>query len=207
MGKRLTENQKEQIKKLRTKGWSLPEIQKDTGVGYGTVYRYIKDVQIDANYFSSWLGKRSGSIKRKIELEQIAKNQAEQVISTLSVKEKMIFLSTLYWGEGSKLDFGLSNTDPELIRVFVKGLQEVFGIQSSRFRISIRIYEDLNKEECLEFWQNITGMPRSNFVSVNILRGKKAGKLKYGMCRVRISKGGDLLKYLKAIQRRVSQIF
>jgi restriction system protein len=45
------------------------------------------------------------------------------------------------------------------------------------------------------------------FVNVNVLRGKKKGKLKYGMCRVRILKGGDMLKYMRALNNRIVNIF
>ncbi len=93
------------------------------------------------------------------------------------VSEKLLFLSALYWAEGSKKDFGLSNTDPELIKIFVEGLRKVFKIDNKRFRISIRIYEDLDSEKSLAFWSKITGVAKKDFVSVNTLRGKKNGKL------------------------------
>lgn len=67
------------------------------------------------------------------------------------------------------------------------------------FRISIRIYEDLDKEKCIIYWLSITGLRREQLISVNVLQGKKIGKLEYGMCRVRVKKGGNLLKKIKAI--------
>lgn len=33
-----------------------------------------------------------------------------------------------------------------------------------------------------------------------ILKGKKKGKLEYGMCRIRVTKGGYLLKLLHALE-------
>jgi len=45
------------------------------------------------------------------------------------------------------------------------------------------------------------------FVSVNVLDGKKNGKLIYGMCRIRITKGADVLKYIKALKNRVVSLF
>jgi len=115
----------------------------------------------------------------------------------------LLFLSALYWAEGSKKDFGLSNTDPGLIRVFVNCLRDLLRIDSKRFRVSIRLYEDLDKDKSLIFWSNVTGIPKENFIGFNILPGKKKGKLEYGMCRVRISKGGDLLKKINAINKVV----
>ncbi len=151
--------------------------------------------------------KRGGSKKRKELKVQQSLLEANNTISDLSFKEKMIFISALYWGEGSKGDFGLSNTDPALIKVFVSGLRNVFHIPDDRLRISIRIYEDLDRDECLQFWSEIVNIPKENFVNVNILPGKKMGKLKYGMCRVRVAKGEELLKKMKALYEVVASRF
>ncbi|MBU6431339.1 hypothetical protein KGQ29_03120 [Patescibacteria group bacterium] len=116
-------------------------------------------------------------------------------------------MSALYWSEGNKKDFNLINSDPDLIKVFVKGLRGLFGVSPDRFRISIRIYEDLDKVKCLNFWSRITKVPVQKFVSVNVLKGKKKGKLDNGMCRVRVEKAGSLLKYMLAIRDEVIRNF
>ena len=102
--------------------------------------------------------------------------------------------------------FGLSNTDPNLIRVFVNCLEDVFKVDKTRLRISARTYEDLDKEKCLDFWSQITGVRKDNFVSVNILAGKKKGKLEHGMCRVRVLKGGDILKKIVAVNKVIADL-
>ncbi|VVA44229.1 conserved hypothetical protein [Candidatus Roizmanbacteria bacterium] len=196
-----------QIKLLRQKGYSLPEIKKVVNVGHGSVFRYIQGVEILPEYRKIWHSKRGGSFKRMKLAEKKAEEKADEYIVRLSEKEKLIFLSALYWGEGSKGDFGLTNSDPDLIKVFVLGLKEVFKIRTDRLRISIRIYRDLDKDKCLKFWSKITEVPVSKFVSVNVLDGKKNGKLLYGMCRVRVTKGADVLKYIRALKNRVVGLF
>ena len=207
MSKLLSKETIKKIKLLRQKGYSLPEIKKAVKSSHGSVFRHIKGVKILPKYWKEWHGKQGGSIKRMRIKEKLAKEKAEKTIVSLSDKEKMIFLTALYWGEGNKSDFNLMNTDSDLIRVFIKGLQEIFNISKNRLRISIRIYEDLDKQKCLEYWSKITGVPAEKFVSVNILKGNKKGKLPYGMCRLRILKGGDMLKYIKAIKNKVVSLF
>lgn len=207
MTKRIPEEIINQIKSLREKGLSLPEIKKKIPIGQATIYRYVKDVTILPQYEKAWRNKRASSRKRKRLAEIKALKKAKKLIKSLSKKEKSIFLATLYWGEGTKNDFGLSNTDPHLIQIFVKGLQEVFGIPKDRLRISIRLYEDIDKELSLQFWSEITGVPSDKFVSINVLKGKKHGKLPYGMCRVRVQKGGDMLKYVMALKERIITLF
>lgn len=191
------------IKVLRSQGYSLPEISKAVLVPKTTVFRYIQNVEILPEFLAIWAGKRGGSTKKRALKEKRSFEEGKELVGRLSYKEKVLFLSALYWAEGSKGDFGLSNTDPHLIKVFVEGLREVFGVTDERFRISIRVYEDLDKEKCLTFWSEIVGVPKEKFVSVNILPGKKKGKLLYGMCRVRVTKGGDLLKKLIGINKAV----
>jgi len=208
MGKKRISNKLiEKIKSLRNQGYSLPEISKTTGVAKTTVFRYIKDVEILPENINNWMGKRGGSKKRKLVREQKAFEEASKIFDKLSYREKLLFLSALYWGEGSKKDFGLSNTDPGLIKVFVTGLREVFNIDENRLRISVRIYEDLDRKKCLSFWSKIVGIPEEKFINVNVLSGRKKGKLEYGMCRVRVAKGGDVLKKINGINKVVKNLF
>ncbi len=193
----------EKIKLLRTQGYSLPEISDAVQIPKSTVFCYIKGVEILPEYIDQWMGKRGGSKKIKILKEQNALKEGKKLVGKLTNKEKMLFISALYWGEGSKGDFGLSNTDPRLIRLFVECLRGVFEIKNERLRVSVRIYEDLDREKCLLFWSEIVGIPKEEFVNVNVLSGKKKGKLEYGMCRVRVTKGADLLKKITGINKAV----
>lgn len=195
------------IKLLRQRGYSLPEIKKEVKVGHGSVFRYIQGVKILPKYQKIWHFKRGGSLKRmKLNMEK-ADAKAKKTVKKLSNKEKTIFLSALYWGEGNKKDFILINSDPVLIRIFVKGLTDIFKVKKDDLKITIRIFEDLDKNECLKYWSLITEVPSNKFLNTDILKGKKVGKLNYGMCRVRVKKGGNLLKYILALKERVSELF
>ena len=186
---------------LRSQGFSIPEISKEVVIPKTTVLRYIKHVEILPEFLTQWAGKRGGSKKKKLLEQQKALDEGEKIVGSLSSKEKMLFLSALYWAEGSKGDFGLSNTDPDLIKIFVTGLRDVFQVSDDRLRVSVRIYEDLDREKCLSFWSQIVGIPKEHFVNVNVLVGKKKGKLPYGMCRVRVTKGASLLKQIMGINK------
>ena len=193
------------IQRLRRKGYSLPEIQKEVHVGYGTVYRYIQGVKISLLYKKTWFGKRGGSIKRKKLAEIYAQTRAEKLIPSMTKNEILMFFSALYWSEGSKADFNVINSDPILIAVIVKTLLKILEIDRSRIRLSIRIHEDVNESDALSYWSKLTEIPIENFSATEVLKGKKRGKLLHGMCRVRVRKGADLLKYMKAVYKRVAE--
>ena len=203
MVKRIAIAEINRIQVLRSKGYSLPEIKKVTSISYGSIFRYIRGIKINPEFDTLWRGKRGGSTKRKLIAEKKALEKANQIGLSLTEKEKILILAALYWGEGSKKDFGLSNSDPELIRVFVDGLVNALHISLDRIRVSVRIYEDLDRDACLAFWSSITNKSAKE-MHIDILHGRKTGKLPYGMCRVRLLKGGNELKYLKAVYKIIS---
>ena len=205
--RRLTSSKIQEIKDLRSRGHSLPEINKALSIPKTTIFRYVKDVKILPEFLIEWSIKRGGSRKRKLLKEAKASEEGKILVRDLSNKEKLLFLSALYWGEGSKKDFGLSNTDPMLIKIFVTGLREVFGVTDEQLRISIRLYEDLDKDRSLSFWSQVVNIPKDKFIGVNVLVGKKKGKLEHGMCRVRVLKGGDILKKVNGINKAVIEAF
>lgn len=193
----------QEIIQLRQKGYSVPEISNLVPVSKTTVLRYVNGVEILPEYLKNWAGKRGGSRKRKSFKEAQALEAGKIFVKQLSEREKLLFLTALYWAEGSKKDFSLSNTDPRLIKVFISGIRDCLGIDNSRIRISMRLYEDLDPETCLTFWSSITEIPKEDFVNIEVLAGKKKGKLKYGMCRVRVLKGGDILKKIMGINKAI----
>lgn len=197
-GVKLEQKVIEEIISLRQKGHTISEIKKFTGKGNAIVSKYIKGVEIFPEYIKLWEIKQRGSKETSEKDWAEAKKLAPSLIKNIRNKEKILILSSLYWGEGSKNDFGLSNTDPDLIKVFIDGLKEL-GITKDRLRITIRLYEDINQKKAISYWAKIIGIPKKQILNVNILKGKKRGKLKYGMCRVRITKGGKCLKLVKSI--------
>jgi hypothetical protein len=194
------------IKSLRTRGFSIPEISKELSISKSTTFKHIKGVLVAPEYRQRLLDRRNAS---KISSERnwnIAKEKAELTIKTLSDKEMMLVGASLYWAEGAKKDFSFSNTDPEMIRTFLAILRKVFGIKNEDLKISLRLYEDLNKTQSLIFWSKTTGVKLDKSTSINILHGSKNGKLLYGMCRIRVRKGGKLLKEIFSIINRVSKL-
>ncbi|MHB1316669.1 MAG: hypothetical protein ACYCZW_02310 [Minisyncoccota bacterium] len=94
------------------------------------------------------------------------------------------------------------NGDPILIRVFITCLREL-GVTNRELKISLRLFEEINVDDAIKFWLETLNLPKNSITKINIIRGNKKGKLKYGMCRVRVEKGGE---YFKIIMSMVSLI-
>lgn len=195
------------IKDLRIKGHSLPEICRETKLGYGTVFRYLRETPIDCEYIPLWRQRQGGSRRRmSLEIEK-TKSWSDKIFTSLSYKEKLVFISALYWAEGAKASLDFMNSDSKMISIFMKGMKELFDLPLTRFRVSIRIFEDLNLDHCLDFWSNITEVPISAFAGVEVKNGHKDGKLQYGMCRIRVTKGSFILKQLRASWNVIAGLF
>lgn len=207
MGTTISKENIAKIKTLRAQGCSLPEIHRKLKVGYGTVSKYIKDVNILPQYKDIWQHKRKGSVARMLKNIKIANQKAQKNITGLTEKEKLLFISALYWAEGGKKDFNFTNSDPEMVRIFISGLVDILKIRKSDIRVSVRVYQDLDRELCLNFWSNITGISIHDFAGTDTLKGKKLGKLQFGICRIRIKKGGNMLKYLLAVSKQAGKFF
>jgi AraC-like DNA-binding protein len=193
------------LQEARSKGKSIPELSQMFNISKSTVLRYVKNTEIKPEYIREWRLRRKGSLHRKIKFEKIAKTKAISTIKNIDTKDSLLIFASLYWAEGNKKDFCLTNSDPKMISLFVKILISILEINPSRIRASIRIYEDMNESMCRIFWEEIL----SNDIKISkvtILKGKKEGKLVYGMCRIRVIKAHELLKYTVAIRDRISEL-
>ena len=201
---RISDGKIKKILDLREKGYSINEISQKSGVSKTTVFRYAHSVNILPRFKKRWLERRNASKIISDRQWRSALEKSENLIKSLEDRDLILIGLSLYWAEGAKKDFRLSNTDPSMIKTFIYILRKVFYVEDSRLTVSLRVYEDLNKETCLKFWSKITGIRLDKNTSVEILKGRKEGKLQYGICRVRVKKGGELLKEITSFIRRVN---
>lgn len=195
-----------QIKKLRRQGHSIPEISRLCHISRSTALRYARDIKILPQFKQRWLDRRNAGKILSERDWQHATTKYQKLIHNLSIKEKLLIGAALYWAEGSKKDFNLINSDPTMITTFINILKTAFSVPSEKIKISIRIYEDMDTGTCLYYWSKITRIKLGKETSINILKGRKNGKLQYGMCRVRVARGGLLLKELFSIIKRISSL-
>ena len=100
----------------------------------------------------------------------------------------------LYWGEGNKKNINsvkLGNTDPGMIRIFIKFLMELMGVKINKLRFGLQIFSDLRKSVVLDFWLNSLqkfGIVREQFYKVTVTPARSIGtyreKSQYGVLTV-----------------------
>ena len=196
MGKTpLSKEEIDEIMRLRKNGHSISEIRKIVPRGKASIFKYMKNVEVVSPYKEILKAKQGGSKYRSSYFWNAAKLKANRLISDLTVLDKVLILTCLYWGEGNKNELSLINGDPCLVKVFVAGLLEI-GVKKSDLKVTLRLYDDLSKHESIRYWANVLEIEKSSITNVNVMKGKKNGKLKYGMCRVRVCKSQEYFKLI-----------
>ena len=186
--RRLSDERHKQRVTLRMSGKSIPEISKETGVAKTTVLRHIKGVQVPHKFQTILREKQGGSKDRAKALRVNITAETEKLVGSISNRDYLFLLVGLYWGEGTKMDFSVINSDPLLIQTFIHCLKTL-NIANDRLAISLRVHRGISIPEAKRFWARTTGLPKQIIERVEIIDGKKKGKLPHGMCRVRVRSG------------------
>lgn len=98
----------------------------------------------------------------------------------------------IFWGEGSKSpevsSLRIANTDPDLIRTFLKFLTDLFGLDKKRFSYSIICFNDTDPEVCRNYWSEQLKISPDRFGKITIIpkqgKGTYKRKSQFGVCIV-----------------------
>jgi len=104
----------------------------------------------------------------------------------------------LYWAEGARHrnTVRFVNSDPEMVRFFVRFLRECFDIPDQQIRLTCDLFADHAERqwEIEQYWLDVTGLPRTVLCTstVNVYskhsQKKRRNKLPYGTCRIAVSR-------------------
>lgn len=191
--------------RLRHQGKSYKEITDTLNIPKGTLSNWFRkepfSEQIKADLvlksFSDSSNARKFELMRvankikwdkwHMECREIAKNEFPQLV------DHPLFVAglMLYWGEGDKsLQNGqvrLVNTDPEIIRIFYRFLQDALGIPLLKIAFRLTIYPDLTEELCIDFWSRTLDVSPNHFRKSVTIQGRHPTKrLSYGMCSIEV---------------------
>ena len=203
---RWTQEKIELARDLRSRGLTLSEVHMRLVDIFGKTSRsrtwqYVQDTPIRPEHQARWKERAGSALFRSKQEEDRALRHAQQLIKTtpLSLREHLLMAAMLYWGEGTKREFSVTNTDARLLRIFIDALVNTLDIPRMRFTFALRLYEDLEQAAAVAYWCESLGFMPKQLTTISVLSGKKHGKLKYGMCRIRLIRGAPQLKLLKAI--------
>ena len=211
------DTQKKEVIALRRSGLSYSEILKQVPVAKSTVSLWLRDVGLSKQQHQRLTEKkiaaiiRGGQAKKEQRLQRTKDiyEAAEREVGHISKEQFWILGVGLYWAEGSKekehhpgTNLTFNNSDPTMIRVFLKWLFEV--CKASPVNITLEIYihkNSINKTPAVqEHWSKVTGFPVASLQRVyykqnKILTNRKnIGDLYYGTLRVKVNASSALLR-------------
>lgn len=126
-------------------------------------------------------------------------HQSSKAIPRLGQKELLLIGASLYWAEGINREArkgyrlaSFTNSDPTMVKVFMRYLREVLKVSDDRIKPGVIIYPNLEAEKAKGFWARTTGLAKDSFwVTVAISKASKLRKasnyLPYGTVHLRIN--------------------
>jgi len=141
---------------------------------------------------------RRQGIPRKTLLEQNRKRFLKKPLSftfkqELSPVERELLIAglMLYYGEGAKtgttVDF--ANSDPRLLKVFLKFLKDICGVDSKKLRLYLYCFSNQDSTSLIRFWCSQLGVEQGQFTKPYVRSTPNKGKrtMANGVLHIRYS--------------------
>lgn len=197
---------------LRAQGCSLSEISKALSIAKSTASLWSSNVRLDVNATAIIDGKVVESRRRSAELQRLRREQkigiinvrSEEYVDSLDRSNRfdLLLCSLIYWCEGVKDNklVTFMNSDPNLIRTFLRLFRSSFKIDESKFRVMLHLHNYHDEETQISFWGDVTGVDRSQFYKCYIKSntGKRKRPGYQGCASVRYY-DGDVAKMLLSV--------
>ncbi len=213
---------KEQAIKLRLeKEYSYGEIRKALGVPKSTLCDWLRDFPLRAEKILELNRNKLKKNEAKIEkyrntMRDKRSDKDKQIYRKYQEKFRRLsgdaFFASglmLYLAEGSKKNLYsicLTNTDPKVIKFFIKWLNNFFDIGKDSIKIGLHLYENMNIDKEKIFWEKELSINKNQFYKPWISK-LKASSFTYkesyghGTCSIYVSgvdKKRELMMAIKA---------
>lgn len=202
-------------------GMSIRDITRRVGASKTTVSHWVKDIKLSEaqraildmrNPALHWTASRALATEQKIEKFRNIRLGFQLKGRQRSRENDPLYIAgcMLYWAEGAKNRnvVKFCNSDPAMIRLFLKFLRRCYGVPNEKVSLRISCYTDKGKtvEEIENFWLNLTGLTRDCLYKASVnydSRGKsnnKRRKLTYGICTIHVCNTEIVQSIFGAIQ-------
>jgi len=163
--------------KLRLKGYSLTEISRIIDVSKSTLSDWMRNVKLPDLAL-----KRLKTVVTAGQLRsaQNKKNHTENILKSLHDRSEKdfngfvldgltakMYCCLLYQCEGGKHDKGrvqFTNSDPSLVKAFLRLFRQSFALDESKFRACLHLHNYHIAEKQIQYWSNITQIPVTQFI-------------------------------------------
>lgn len=165
---------------MRVNGKSISRIERLTGVSRSTLSGWFKGISLTEKQLSLLKESRLLALvkaREKAVLYHRLKKQervdkafkaASSVITSIDGRDKNISklaLAMLFAGEGFKSadETSLGNSDPKIVKGFIKLLDIIFGLDKQKLRIYLNLRADQIVDNELKFWSDVLEIETNYF--------------------------------------------
>ncbi len=202
--------EKEKAIKLRRQGKSYSEILKKIPVAKSTLSLWLREVGLSKKQKQRLTEKKRAAAIRgamakkqqRLIITQKIKNKARSEIKNISKRELWLIGIALYWAEGYKEKNGrsslvvLGNSDANMIKIFLKWLQDICKVGRKDIGFRILLHENAVDKllEVQKYWADATGFSKKEFQKVTWKKHKvrtnreNVGKDYYGLLAVTVKR-------------------
>jgi transposase-like protein len=213
-----TEERKRARQLRRDEGLPIKEIARRVGVSTASVSVWVRDIELTAEQHEALRMKNPAHNQllsgRAV---AVANRRAERVAYQAGGRQaarrrnaQHLAGCMLFWAEGGKArnQLRFTNSDPEMIRFFVRFLRTCLDLRPEDIAITCNLFADhVSRQRENEFvWLATAGVPPSSLrkSTLNVYSKhsgrKRQNKLPYGTCRVTVSRTSITQHIFGAIQ-------
>ena len=172
---------------------SGPDIAQKLGIQPRQVYRILDRHKIK---------RRNLSEQSRIRFAKIPLSFGFKKSLSTKDRELLVAGTMLYYGEGAKTGttVDLANSDPNILKLFLKFLRNICGTDERRLRFYLYCFSNQNKVQLIKFWCKYLGISKNNFTKPyvrNTRQGNISRKMPYGVLHIRYSDKKLLNKILE----------
>jgi hypothetical protein len=209
---------------LRQSGTSISAIAERLAVSKSTVSVWCRNVTLSDDVIekiaSAGNSRATAGLLRYSERKRLNRQLQEKrdflsgsrSLGKLSKRDIYCIGLGLYWGEGYKRgnqEFGFTNSDPVMIRFYIKWLEVIFDVSKKDLilRVSINEMHKIRLSEVEAFWSKLLRVPKQQFTKSSLIKTKNVKVYEnvnehMGTLRVKVRKGTAMRRRtLGAIQQ------
>jgi hypothetical protein len=184
--------------KLRLRGKSYSQIKKAINVSKSTLSYWLRDYPLSEERIREIRDKNPRRIEKyratrlRQKQERLNKVYLEEKKKILPFNKRDLFIAGLflYWGEGTKTtitQISVSNTNPAVIKFFIKWLVEFLSVPQEKIKIYLHLYNDMDINKEINFWSKELRISKKQFRKPYIKASSKQfvaykSKFNHGTC-------------------------
>ncbi len=185
-------------RRLRSEGASILDIARKLDVAKASISVWVRDIPLtqeqrsrlddrarnDKHYLKAAAARSERSKARRV----VWCTEANKLWAAWSNDPLFMLGIGIYWGEGTKGMFSVSNSDPDLLRAWLRWCRKF--VPKHTLRMSLQVHPGAEVEKAKDFWEEALGLQVNSVSTAPERPGRVVRKtIPNGVLQIAIGKG------------------